>query len=230
MNSGKFRSKKTYFTQVSNNALRNQNLSLKAKGLYALINSYITIEGFTLYKSMLIKQSKDGKSAFESTWKELKEAGYLVQYKLKDENGKFYYEYELLDEPTSDLPHTDFQGMEKQGTGKATSRKAGQYNNTDLNNTELNNTYINKQQKEKQIKNNNRPVKTRFHNIHESFREYEPEELNNLIKQTQADKFGNDPLHAMYLRAIKNGLDSLTVPAQKTVLDYAKKNNLELPQ
>ena len=226
MNSGKFRSKKTYFTQVSNNALREQNLSLKAKGLYALINSYLTIEGFTLYKSMLVKQSKDGKSSFESAWKELKEAGYLVQYKLKDENGKFYYEYELLDEPTSDLPHTDFQGMEKQGTGKATSRKVGMYNNTESNNTDLNNTYINKQPKEK----SNKPKKTKFHNCNETFQNYKPNNLEKLLKQSQADKFGNNPLHTMYLRAINNGLDSLTVPAQKTVLDYAKNNNLELPQ
>ena len=32
---GKFRKKKVYFTQVSNVAIRDKNLSLKAKGLYA---------------------------------------------------------------------------------------------------------------------------------------------------------------------------------------------------
>ena len=36
---------------------------------------------------------------FDNAWRELKEKGYLVQYKLKDENNKYYYEYELLDEP-----------------------------------------------------------------------------------------------------------------------------------
>ena len=49
-NSGTFRKKKIYFSQVSNEALRDENLSLKAKGLYALIQSYITIENFILYK------------------------------------------------------------------------------------------------------------------------------------------------------------------------------------
>jgi hypothetical protein len=48
MENGSFRKKKTYFSQVSNEALRDNTLSLKAKGLYALIQSYITIENFTL--------------------------------------------------------------------------------------------------------------------------------------------------------------------------------------
>ncbi|MBO3338971.1 RNA replicase, partial [Clostridium perfringens] len=37
--SGQFRKKKIHFTQVSNMALRDPALSLKAKGLYSLINS-----------------------------------------------------------------------------------------------------------------------------------------------------------------------------------------------
>lgn len=98
--SGQFRKKKVYFTQVSNVAIRDNNLSLKAKGLYALIQSYLTIEDFTLYKNTLKKHLKEGEKAFESTWKELKDAAYLIQYRLQDPKTKqFYYEYELLDEP-----------------------------------------------------------------------------------------------------------------------------------
>lgn len=108
---GAFRKKKVYFSQVSNVALRDNNLSLKAKGLYALIQSYITIEDFVLYKTTLKKQCIEGEKAFESTWKELKDAGYLIQYRLQDktpnEEGKvlntFYYEYELLDAPDVEL-------------------------------------------------------------------------------------------------------------------------------
>ena len=50
-NNGKFRKKKIYFTQVSNYALRDKYLSFSAKGLYSLIQSYITIPDFDLYKS-----------------------------------------------------------------------------------------------------------------------------------------------------------------------------------
>ena len=102
--SGQFRKKKIYFTQVSNVALRDNTLSLKAKGLYALIQSYLTIEDFILYKNTLKKHLKEGEKAFESAWKELKDAAYLIQYRLQDPKTKhFYYEYELLDEPNIEL-------------------------------------------------------------------------------------------------------------------------------
>lgn len=174
MNSGAFRKKKVYFTQVSNNILRDANISLKAKGLYSLIQSYITIEGFTLYKTFLMKQCKEGERAFESTWKELKDKGYLIQYKLKDnKTGVFYYEYELMDEPiqnkdieekNQDLDYyknpdlqnvyvensnPDLQNVEGGNAegGTCISAKGISYNNTNPKNTYLNNTIGNKKEK-----------------------------------------------------------------------------------
>lgn len=163
---GKFRKKKIYFTQVSNNILRDNTISLKAKGLYSLIQSYITIENFTLYKNYLKKQCKEGEKAFESTWKELKDNGYLIQYRLQDEKTKqFYYEYELLDEKNIELAneihsnqnrkkheeksHTPKkEGMDnnskaippkKEGMGNGLDGKGEGYNNTVPSNTDLNN-------------------------------------------------------------------------------------------
>ena len=148
METGRFRKKKIYFTQVSNHALRNEEMSLKAKGLYALIQSYITLEDFTLYKTTLRKQCVEGESAFESAWKELKKNGYLIQYKIQDEKGKFFYEYELLDEPqiqeTSQSIHTPKNHhVDNAPSGKSTLGKVGGYNNTNTNNTNINNTNIN---------------------------------------------------------------------------------------
>ena len=147
-NNGRFRKKKIYFTQVSNVALRDTNLSLKAKGLYSLIQSYITIEDFTLYKTTLLKDCAEGKKAFESAWKELKDSGYLIQYRLQGEKGKFYYEYELLDEPqieeTSQSIHIPKREVVDNGVcGKRVTAKGGIYNNTNINNTNINNTNIN---------------------------------------------------------------------------------------
>lgn len=100
MTPGAFRKKKTSFAQVSNVALRDKNLSLKAKGLLSLIESYINLDSFTLYKQFLINKSTDGETSFRGAWKELKDNGYLIQYKLKDEETKqFYYEYEVCDNP-----------------------------------------------------------------------------------------------------------------------------------
>jgi hypothetical protein len=132
---GSFKQKKVYFSQVSNTALRDNNLSLKAKGLYALIQSYITIENFTLYKNTLKKNCSEGSKAFESTWKELKDKGYLIQERHQNEDGKFYYLYDLLDVPN----HTP----KKEGTVKRVYGKGGIYSNNDFINTDSNNTLNN---------------------------------------------------------------------------------------
>lgn len=132
--SGRFRKKKPSFSMIPNEIIRNENISLRAKGLYSLIQSYITMEEFTLYKSFLVRKCKEGKAAFDTAWKELKETGYLKQYKMNSESG-FYYEYELLDSPDTDFPGLGNPGMETPGLGNR-----GHINNTIPNNTLLNNT------------------------------------------------------------------------------------------
>ena len=133
-NGGAFRKKKIYFSQVSNYALRDENLSLKAKGLYSLIQSYITIEGFVLYKNTLKKDCSEGNTAFESAWNELKQFGYLKQFKLKTPEGYFSYEYDLID-----IIHTP----ENEGVDNLPSGKGGVSNKTNSNYTYSNNTYSN---------------------------------------------------------------------------------------
>ena len=106
--SGKIRKKRTYYAQVSNVALRDETMSLKAKGLLALIESYLSLDNFILYKDFLLSKSLDGETAFRGAWKELKEHGYLIQYKLKDnETKQFYYEYEICDDPQVENQHMD---------------------------------------------------------------------------------------------------------------------------
>lgn len=101
---GKFKNKISY-TVLSNVAIRDVTLSPQARGLYAVIRSYITIENFTLYKDFLFDQFPCGVRAFNTMWNELKEKGYLKQYRHRIENG-FTYEYDLLDEPDTSYPAT----------------------------------------------------------------------------------------------------------------------------
>lgn len=125
---GKFRQKKTNFSMVSNEILRNTHISLKAKGLYALIQSYITLDNFTLYKGFLQSHCLEGKKAFESAWKELKDAGYLVQYRMKDSKNQFYYEYELLDVADPPVPQNGDTALpvpQKGYTGNCRQRETG---------------------------------------------------------------------------------------------------------
>lgn len=102
---GKFRKKKSNFSMISNEIIRDDTVSLKAKGLYALIQSYITLEDFSLYKGFLLSKCKEGKKAFDAAWKELKDAGYLIQYQMQDKDTKqFYWEYDLVDS-VEEKPH-----------------------------------------------------------------------------------------------------------------------------
>lgn len=102
---GKFRPKKINFAPVSNSALKDPRLTLKAKGLYALIQSYITMPNFLLNKGWLRDRCREGEKAFDSAWKELKDCGFLKQYRIPNgKNDTFRYEYELLDEADESRP------------------------------------------------------------------------------------------------------------------------------
>jgi len=135
---GQITAQRKNFSQVSNAPLRDKTLSLKAKGLYSIIESYINIPNFTLYKNTLKKDCLEGDTAFESAWKELKKSGYLTQTRKRDEEAKtFYYEYELLYELDNESHPPKTYPPANRGTGKE-----GSYSNTDINNTNLNNTYF----------------------------------------------------------------------------------------
>ena len=152
--SGKFRQKKTKFSIVSNSLIHDPEVSLKGKGLYCIIQSFITIPDFVLYKSHLRKSCKEGSKAFETAWKELKDKGYLVQYRVSDERGQFVYEYELLDIAEKPDPRKgDMDIFSSSQTPKNGDMdfpvkdfpykdNRGDINNTNINNTNLNNTHI----------------------------------------------------------------------------------------
>lgn len=146
---GRFRKKKTNFSMVSNELIKDESISLKAKGLYALIQCYITMENFTLYKGFLRTHCCEGKKAFEAAWKELKDAGYLLQYRMKDFKNHFYYEYELLDFPVPPKVDTGKGGVQETGcpqkviSTKGGIPETGLYSNTESNNTLNNNTISN---------------------------------------------------------------------------------------
>ena len=102
---GVFRHRRTNFSAVSNMALQDERLSLKAKGLYSLIQCYNGKPNYRLYKRNLLKLCKEGSKAFDSAWKELKDTGYLKIYRIPSgDNDRFKYEYDLLDEPDPNTP------------------------------------------------------------------------------------------------------------------------------
>lgn len=115
METGKINRKRSSFTMVANKAMRDEHLSLKAKGLYSLMQSYLDMEsiGFVVYKSYLQTHCcSDGRESFNSAWKELEKAGYLISEKKRSEKGTYVYEYTVLDSPNvenkdiNNDPHT----------------------------------------------------------------------------------------------------------------------------
>ena len=103
MAEGFFRSKKG-FTVVQNEITRDNTISLKAKGLYLVIQAYITMPDKKWTKEDFLNLAKEGRKAFDTAWQELKDNGYLKVHFMLD-NGKWRAEYELLDEPDPG-PHT----------------------------------------------------------------------------------------------------------------------------
>lgn len=90
-----------YFCSVSNSVSQDEFLSLKAKGLYLLIQSCLEDPEFDYnhFKPAIQAKCKEGSDAFDSAWKELKKAGYLKQQRISQgdsENKGFHYEYKLL--------------------------------------------------------------------------------------------------------------------------------------
>lgn len=101
-NESKFRKKKLGFTALPNHVLFDTKLDEDSVFLYAMIQYHITIPEFDLYKSYLVKLCKErniGQRKFERMWKNLKDVGYLKQYKMNGKGGEWFYEYELLDYP-----------------------------------------------------------------------------------------------------------------------------------
>ena len=87
------------FTIVTNKVIRSKDLSPNARFLYMFIRSYITLQGFTIYKNFIKTETTFKKETFNRAWKELKDKGYLIQYRICGNKGHFKYEYELLLEP-----------------------------------------------------------------------------------------------------------------------------------
>lgn len=90
------------FTVMSNYHLRDQTLSLKAKGLLSLMLSLPEDWDYTL--SGLARICQEGRDAIRGAISELERAGYVQRRQTVDENGKFSVnEYLIRERPVSDL-------------------------------------------------------------------------------------------------------------------------------
>lgn len=80
------KNKQSNFTTIDNHALKNKELSFKAKGL--LVYMWSLPNDWNFYETEIVNHATDGISSVRSALKELQDAGYLLKQRKRDEKGK----------------------------------------------------------------------------------------------------------------------------------------------
>ena len=108
-----FRINKTKnYTVMSNYHLRDNNLSLKTKGMLSLM---LSLPDNWIYSiNGLIAVCKEGKKAIQSSIKELEDNNYLVRKKIQDDKGRINYRYDIFETPQHHFGCTDKGCTEKE--------------------------------------------------------------------------------------------------------------------
>jgi hypothetical protein len=89
-----------------NSLLNNANLSLKAKGMFAFLQS--KPDGWSFSVSRMVFQLKEGKDSITQVLKELEKNNFLTRKAIRKEDGTWRgYDYVLSDNPFADNPLTE---------------------------------------------------------------------------------------------------------------------------
>jgi hypothetical protein len=92
---------KNNYATIPNNFLNRNDISLKAKGLFAYLQSKPNDWQFS--KERIALQLKEGITSLKAAFSELKKAGYLKTVPQKNSEGKFIgWDYILDDNPTGE--------------------------------------------------------------------------------------------------------------------------------
>ena len=131
------KTQKTNFTQVPNEILNSQELSWRAKGLWAYMAG--KPEGWEFTIKSMASQCKDSYTATNSAVKELLEIGLIKREIVMTKNGKkcFYsiYEKPNMEKPNMEKPSMEKPSMESQCLESQVWKING-YSNTNISNKE----------------------------------------------------------------------------------------------
>ena len=140
---GTFRVHKTKdYTVMSNNHLRNKEMTLKAKGLLSQMLSLpddwnYTIEG-------LASINKEGVDCISDTLTELEKFGYVTRKRIRDEKGRLRgTDYDIYEEPIREKPILDNPVLENPEQAEPEQEKPGLLNTNKQITEEKNTDYIN---------------------------------------------------------------------------------------
>lgn len=93
------------FGVTPNQLLNDESISLRAKGLFAYLQS--KPDDWNFSGERIQNDHIEGKHSVYKALKELEEAGYLKRNKSKNQKGTWEWEYVLFSCPYADLPQTD---------------------------------------------------------------------------------------------------------------------------
>ncbi|MCU0082232.1 helix-turn-helix domain-containing protein [Streptococcus danieliae] len=96
-----FRHTNENYTKINNHGAQNQGLSLQAKGLLWVLTA--NKDTWRPYIDEIAKRSKNGRDAHRTAFDELKEAGYIRNYRKSFGRGKGVQNFPLI----SDIPITE---------------------------------------------------------------------------------------------------------------------------
>lgn len=111
---------RTRFTQVANSAARDDDLSLKARGLLLLLLSHR--DGWATSERQLAKECREGRDAIRTGLQELEDAGYLHREQGRDEGGTLGSAvWNVTDSPDS-APWLDYPSTAEPSTVDPTTK------------------------------------------------------------------------------------------------------------
>ena len=129
------------YTVMSNQFLRNKELSMKAKGLLAVCLSLPDDWDYSI--SGLVAICKESVTAVRNAMKELEEHGYMKINKLQNDKGHFYYEYVIFETPDTGFLYMDKSDMENQHVENLVVENVRQLNTNQLSTKELSTNELN---------------------------------------------------------------------------------------
>ncbi len=101
---------KNRYGVVPNALLNNTELTFRAKGVYAYIQS--KPDGWEFSAERIAAQTKEGLTAVRMALKELEDIGYLSRIKHRSPKGYLTYEYQLFDVPVDKSPTSENPTLE----------------------------------------------------------------------------------------------------------------------
>jgi len=120
--------KRSNFTIMPNELIRDSSMSWKAKGIYSYLASQD--DGWDFYVDEIETRSTDGVTAVRTGLRELEDAGYIERHRINGEGGKFHYDYEIYEtatakkgQPHAENPHTVSTATAKPHTNNTNSTR-----------------------------------------------------------------------------------------------------------